>query len=179
MASVDVLGKWKLTASANVTSQIAFDESNEPDPNGVGDWLNGFDEGLVSSATATSGMLLAIKEDGFFTERVTGTPNVNWFDVEGVLCEKVVPFDGAVVEGVERAYLCPVKIPSRAVPENGRYGEAVLRYDDGDTKIADSIHFMHEKLIRTINVVTDELYLDRTVLVYQRSSEPGSTDGTT
>jgi hypothetical protein len=135
----------------------------------VSDWLNGFDASLVATAKATSGMTLSIAADGTFTERVSGKPDVYWFDEEGVLAD-VTPFDGLIVHNVQGSYLRPLNIAKWAIPVDGRYGLAVLRYDDGDTKISDCVRSSDGRLIRTINVVTDELYLDRIVIVYERTN---------
>ena len=43
-----------------------------------------------------------------------------------------------------------------------------LRYDDGYTMIAEWLERSDNRLVRTVNVVTDELYLDRIVMVYQQ-----------
>ena len=45
---------------------------------------------------------------------------------------------------------------------------AVLRYDDGDTKISDGLRLKEGRLLRMVNVVTDELYTDRQLVAYQR-----------
>ncbi|WP_221645468.1 hypothetical protein, partial [Nostoc sp. UCD120] len=59
---------------------------------------------------------------------------------------------------------------SWAVPSD-EVNKKKLRYDDGDTKIADSIEVQGEQLIRTISVVTDELYLDRVIIVYKKANK--------
>jgi hypothetical protein len=164
-----VSGEWHLVASTSTRSEIAFD-GDEPDPQGVSNWLNGSDNALAESAAETSGMVLSISPDGSFTEKVTGEPQVYWFDEEGVLAQGVSPFDGVIAWAADRAYLKPRAIANWAIPEEGRYAPALLRYDDGDTKIADQLRFEGHQLVRTVNVVTDELYLDRIVIIYQRSA---------
>lgn len=167
MASEEVQGEWRLVRSASIKSEIEF-VNDEPHPNGVSDWLNGFDESLVDRASPTSGLTLSISPKGSFTERLSGKPNVYWFDNEGVLQTEVAPFDGVVVGCGQEAYLRPAEIAKWATPEDGEYGRALLRYDDGDTKIADRIRTMGDRLVRVVNIVTDDLYLDRVVIVYER-----------
>jgi hypothetical protein len=168
MALASIQGEWCLVASGSVNSEIAFINDEEPDPNGVSDWLNGIDDTLVDTATATSGLTLSIASDGTFAEHVSGKPEVDWFDAEGILQAEVSPFNGVVVGSDQAVYLRPINIATWASPVEGRYGRAVLRYDDGDTKISDRIRALGDRLIRTVNVVTDELYLDRVVIVYER-----------
>ena len=162
-----MIGEWHLVGSGSASSEIAFINETDPDPNGVSEWLNGFDEALVEAAQPTSGLKLAIAPGGSFAEEASGQPDVNWFDEEGVQSD-VLPFGGTIVESGEVSYFLPVSIPNWATPTDGKYGTAVLRYDDGDTKIANNIRIRTGKLVRTVNVVTDELYLDRVVIIYQR-----------
>jgi hypothetical protein len=169
MASDSLDGRWRATGTCSANSQIKIDLSGVPDPNGVADWLNGFDSGLARDARPTSGLILTIETTaGTFTERLTGDPLVEWFDAEGVLTQGVSPFDGTFISNAQGAYLCPQDVPKWAAPVAGRYGEAILRYDDGDTKIADSLRVVEGRLVRTVNVVTDELYLNRVVIIYER-----------
>ena len=49
-----------------------------------------------------------------------------------------------------------------------RHGHALLRYDDGDTRISDGLRLQGTRLLRTMNVVTDELYTDRQLFAYER-----------
>jgi len=166
---LDIQGEWHLVASASTNSEIEF-IGEEPDPNGITNWLNGFDDTLVDSAKSTSGLVLTIQSDGTFTEVVSGKPEVYWFDEEGVLQTEVTPFNGVVAPSGSANYLRPVDIAKWAKPVEELYSPAILRYDDGDTKISDRVHVNSGKLIRTVNTVTDELYLDRVVIVYGRSA---------
>jgi|GEM_PF-4391016 len=170
MVPENIRGEWRLVASGSINAEIAFINDEEPDPNGVSDWLNGFDHALVAASKPTSGLTLSIAADGTFSEIVSGNPQVYWFDVEGVLESEVIPFSGVVVHNDQASYLRPTSIATWATPVEGRYGLAVLRYDDGDTEISDSVRLVENQLIRTVNVVTDELYLDRIAIVYERIS---------
>ena len=64
---LDIQGEWHLVASASTNSEIEF-IGEEPDPNGITNWLNGFDDTLVDSAKSTSGLVLTIQSDGTFAE---------------------------------------------------------------------------------------------------------------
>ena len=158
-------GTWTLIGSTSINGEISFIDE-EPDPNGVRNWLNGKGAALRDEVEPNSGLTLSIAANGSFTEQVEGDPNVYWFDSEGVLVSEVVPFGGFLKLQGENAYLQPSEIPSRATPDD-EYN-VVLRYDDGDTKICDCINLVGDTLIRTVNVVTDELYLDRVIIVYQK-----------
>ena len=170
MAYQNLEGEWQLISSASTRSEISFINEDEPDPNGVTNWLNGLDDSLLESAKQTSGLVLSIKPDGSFTEVVTGKPEIYWFDAEGVLVDEVTPFNGVTVSSEKCTYLKPDAIAAWAIPVDGLYGESVLRYDDSDTKIADNLRLVDGHLVRTVNVVTDELYLDRVLIKYKRTS---------
>ena len=162
-------GRWNATATCSTSSEIKFSDDDEPDPNEVADWLNAFDDNLVKTATPVSGLVLTIEPAlGAFTEMVIGNPAIEWFDAEGVLAEEVSPFDGTIVCNAQGAYLRPKDVPEWATPVDGRYRAAILRYDDGDTKIADNLRVADGRLVRTVNIVTDELYLNRVIIVYER-----------
>jgi hypothetical protein len=166
MISQDLCGAWCLVGTVSTRSQIAL-INGQPDPRGIEQWLKGVDDRLIETATETSGLLLSISPEASFTEQLTGKPTVYWFDEEGVLAGEVSPFNGVVVQTQQGAYLKPAEIAKFGRPVEGRYGNVVLRYDDGDTKIADGLRRVGAQLIRTVNVVTDELYLDRVVVVYR------------
>ncbi|WP_028102208.1 hypothetical protein [Pseudoduganella violaceinigra] len=165
-----IAGCWELVGSTTINSEIAFVD-DEPDPDGIADWLNGVGDELEESLKSTSGMKLEVAPDGRFSEHLTGQPSVTWFDVEGVLCNSVVPFNGALRRNDEGIYLQPDDIPSWSEHLAANYGNAILRYDDGDTKISDFLRMKDGRLLRTVNVVTDELYTDRVLIAYARCKE--------
>jgi hypothetical protein len=166
MENSKFLGQWVLVGSISVNSEISF-IAEEPDPNGVADWLNGFDASLRDLIKPTTGLRLEIRPDARFTEVMNDKPEMHWFDAEGVL-DDVAAFDGSFVETEQGLYLRPDEISEWAMPTEGQYGQAVLRLDDGDTKISDNLRLSDDYLLRTVNVVTDELYLDRILIVYKR-----------
>ncbi len=164
-----LVGTWLLTGSISLNSQIKFID-DEPDPNGVENWLNGNSNNLIAQVAATEGLTLTISSDGKFFEAITGTPKVYWFDFEGVLQSEVIPFNGHLSFYDSKAFLLLDEPISWAVPSD-EVNKKKLRYDDGDTKIADSIELQGSQLIRTISVVTDELYLDRVIIVYKKANK--------
>jgi hypothetical protein len=164
-----VVGTWILVGSTSINGQIAFLD-DEPDPNGVLNWLNGLGEELEASIKHMTGLELEISQDGRFSEALSGQPKVPWFDVEGVLSNDVAPFNGALTSNDKLVYLQPDGIPRWSVHAQNRYGKAILRYDDGDTKICDSLRLKGDRLLRTVNVVTDELYTNRVLVAYEKRS---------
>lgn len=173
MALEDFQGEWSLIESAAAQSEIEITDDSREEPEGVSAWLNG-GEGIPPVETRkASGLLLSIAADGSFAENVSGSPDVEWFDAEGVLAlpsegHEIVPFSGMLVPRGQEGYLRPAAVVSWAVPNEGQYGSAVLRFDDGSTKIADHIKVVGGRLVRTVSVVTDWLYLHRTFMVYER-----------
>ena len=168
MSIESFVGTWQLIGSTSTKGELAFID-NRPDPNGVKNWLKGKAGELISQINSTSGLTLTINQNATFTEEKEGNPEVNWFSNEGVLESKVVPFDGKVKFQADEAYLYPNEISEWAKPRGRKYGIA-LRYNDGDTIIADNISLIDEKLVRTVNVVTDGMYFDRVVIVYAKKS---------
>ena len=160
------VGTWVLTGSISTNSEVQFIK-DRPDPKGVINWLNGTSQELVEQTKASEGLVLTIAQNKKFEEKKTGDPKVKWFNYEGVESNNVEPFDGQLKLSKSRAYLIADNVPSWAMPEN-RKSTVKLRYDDGDTKIADFLEIINDRLVRTINVVTDELYLDRVIIVYQK-----------
>lgn len=167
MLDPKLTGEWELVASAAIQSEIAS-ASDEPGPQPVAAWLNSYDMVLPADSVATSGLTLSLHPDGSFADRLTGKPRIEWFDAEGVLVPEVSPLVGTTKVAGDTAYLTPRGVPRWAEPIEGRYAPAILRYDDGDTKIADGVRLTADGLVRTVNVVTDELYLTRVVLLYRK-----------
>jgi hypothetical protein len=163
------VGPWRLVGTAQAEGQASL-IGDDSDPAEIDAWLNGDGADLIARLGPASGLALVLLDDGTFSERVTGAPALAWFDREGVLSDDVTPFDGMMIEAGQRAYLRPGEMPSWARPVEGRHGPAVLRYDDGDTKIADGLAIVGAQLLRTVNVVTDELYFTRVVMVYARAA---------
>lgn len=164
--TMDCAGTWRAIGSASTRGEVAF-IGDEPDPNGVHDWLNGDGHMLAGEVQAVDGLVLHIDPSGGFTEQKHGNPPICWFDSEGVQTSEVEPFNGVLSIHADAAYLLSASVQNWAKAVEGRYGPAVLRYDDGDTKICDRIERVGNELLRTINVVTDELYLDRVLIVYR------------
>lgn len=159
----DLVGTWNLIGSLSISSEIQL-TGEDSSTQSVNEWLRGKSDELVDSLESTQGLILTILADGRFVEEKTGNPNVPWYDQEGVLQSEVTPFHGYLRVDPAGAHLMPDDVPSWATPE--QKSGLTLRYDDGDTKISDRIERRDDRLIRTVSVVTDELYLDRTLMVY-------------
>jgi hypothetical protein len=124
-----------------------------------------FDE--ASTAGDASGSLLTIHENGRFCQHGQGSSPVLTYDTDGVQVAGVAEFDGQIHDEGERSFLISDKVPTWAIPKD-LAAQMRIRYDDGDTKVCDSAKFLDGQLVRQISVVTDELYGDRIVLVYNR-----------
>ncbi|EAZ89793.1 hypothetical protein [Crocosphaera chwakensis] len=156
------VGKWVLIGSVFIKSELEF-IGNQPDPNGVNNWLNNSTPQVLKKIESTEDLILIINPDGTFEEEKTGNPKVEWFDCEGVLCSEVKPFSGYINVSKSKFYLMADECPLWAKDEK-------LRYNDGDTKISDTIQISNEQLIRTVSVVTDDMYFDKVVLVYAKTT---------
>lgn len=162
----NLVGTWILIGSILTNSEIKL-IGGEHDSNEVEKWLVGKSYELLNQVEPTEGLTLTITSDGRFEEEKTGYPHVSWFDREGVLQSEVTPFQGYLSFHETNIYFIPADLPSWAMPVD-KESKMKLRYDDGDTKISDCIERQNDRLIRTVSVVTDELYLDRVIIVYQR-----------
>lgn len=148
-------GTWSLTHRAETESEVEF-IGEETDPTGVPRWLEGSGRDLLAEATPCEGLTLIVSAEGEVKESTTGAATFPWFDAEGVLEDKALPFDGHLVLLGDAIRLL---LPGETGP---------LRYDDGDTMIADRFELDGNRLLRSVSVVTDELYLSRHLFVYAR-----------
>lgn len=162
-----MIGIWVLISSLTVESDIPF-VGQEPETDGVNTWLYGNSNELLGQASPTPGLTLRIEPNGVFSEERTDNLKLSWFDEEGVLTETVAPFGGIVNTEGALSYLVLAAPISWATPIEP-LRKARVRYDDNDTVICDKLEVIDGQLIRTMSVVTDELYLNRTVLIYRRA----------
>ncbi len=161
-----IAGVWHLSAWLSANGQVPF-VGDQPAANGVDNWLYGNSNELVAQTKPIQGLTLRINSDGSFTEERTEDLILPWFDREGVLDENVTPFSGVTKKEGEVSYLLLTSPVTWAIPTGaGRVGR--IRYDDGDTIICDKLELLDRRLVRTTNVVTDELYLERVILIYER-----------
>ncbi len=166
MQNNNFTGIWNLDGFFNSCGQFEILEDIEEYRRNYEKWLRGEDYENLENLTEAEGLRLEIKADGTFTESKTGDPQIEWFDEEGVLESNITPFDGVYKIFDERAFLTlqtPSNLSDTDDPER-------IRYDDGDTKICDSLRVIGEDLIRTVSVITDELYTTRVLLRYLKSS---------
>lgn len=159
-------GTWLLTAAISTNGAIPIVDG-ETEEGAVDAWLYGSSHDMLGQTTPAHGLTLSIAADGSFAEEKTSTPALTWFDSEGVLDARVTPFDGVIHTEGSIGYLLLREPISWATPSDPLRATRV-RYDDGDMIICDKLELVGEALVRTMSVVTDELYLDRTVLVYRR-----------
>ena len=118
----------------------------------------------TDDAGEVRGSILAIGADGGFSQSGECDRPILTYDEEGVQVGGVAEFGGIVREDGERGYLLRREVRSPAA----RTAPTRLRWDDGDTRVCDSIRVLGSRLVRAICVVTDECYGDRVVLVYER-----------
>jgi hypothetical protein len=159
-------GIWDLDGSFDENGEFEIIEDEEEYRRIYEQWLRDEDYENLENLNKADGLRLEINADGTFTETKTGNPQIEWFDEEGVLVSKITPFDGIYKIFDDRAFLTlpnPPYLPDTDDPER-------IRCDDGDTKICDSLRIIGEDLVRTVSVITDELYTTRVLLRYTKSS---------
>lgn len=170
---IEFAGRWELSAAA---AQESVDTDYDDGDQVIGDHrvpLDEFNRRWLAGEVFTeeppfaplTGLTLTIAEDGTFTE--TGAATVPWFDDEGVLEPKAIPFDGTVATSPGGVFL----LGSEGL-QNAVFADAAdlrLRIDDGDTGITDLITVDGDRLVRVMSVITDEMYPSRIRLVYRRA----------
>ena len=160
-------GEWELRQYHHLIDEIPYgDEDNSPRLDEIQAWLMGNDDEQIAQSVPRTGLIIRIQANAFSEHAVEFDGLM--FDVSGVQVNDYVPMAGALVERNSLTFLQPDGVPDWAKPE--LIDGPVLRYDDGDTKVSDSLRLVGDKLVRQISVVTDEIYLERIVLVYARVS---------
>jgi hypothetical protein len=158
------IGIWNLFGTFSENGEFEIIEDIEKYRQIYEAWLIAEDYSNLDKLSIVNGLELTINDDGTFTESKTGNPNIDWYDEEGVLDNRVTPFNGVFKVLDNRAFLFPQEIASWAISADSDR----IRYDDSDTKICDSLRIVKGNLIRTVSVITDELYTTRIILGYQK-----------
>jgi len=164
-----LVATWISAKSISTTAEILYKEEfpDRDAPVEIDDWLYGNSYNLLEAAEVTTGLKLKIEAGGAFSEENIGNPQISWFDREGVLDDKVTTYSGVIKIEDGIAYLHLENPKARTIP-NSDLRRARVRYSDGDTIICDKVEIIDKSLVRTISVVTDELYLNRTMLIYEK-----------
>lgn len=155
-------GQWVLAGVAEID---ATGESSGA--TGVEAWLNGSGEPHVVDAMAASGLLLTVIAEGRFTERPEAAPSDGYLQDQAQI-ETASPVEGVLTSSGPVRYLRPQAITAWAVPAQENTGSTALFFEDGGTKIADSIQISGSQLIRTVNMAAADGHLTRLVLIYVR-----------
>jgi hypothetical protein len=170
---IEFAGRWELAAAAAEESpDTDYDDGDLV----IGDhrvplgefnrrWLAGEVFTVEPPLAPLTGLTLTIAGDGTFTER--GAAAVPWFDEDGVLEPKAVPFDGTLATSPAGTFLLGPEGLQNAVFADA--ADLRLRIDDGDTGITDLITVDGDELTRVMSVITDELYPSRIRLAYRRA----------
>lgn len=161
-------GEWELVGYQHRTDEIEYDDGDDgPRVTEIHAWLLGAEltSASLEAAPPRTGLQLAI-QSGAFRESVENFSEL-MFDESGVQVNDYQPMSGqlAIINSV--AFLVPEGVPDYAKPEPAE--DMVVRYDDGDTLVCDSLRVVNGMLVRQTSVVTDEIYLERMLLVYRRA----------
>ena len=160
-------GEWQLQRYHHVVAEIPWgDEDDAACAVAIQAWLIGNSDEQIPDAVPRTGLIMKI-QGKTFSEEVVEFDGL-MFDVCGIQVNNYVPMKGTVVDRDGQMVLDPEGVPDWATP-NGKV-DSVLRYDDGDTKCCDNLRLLNDKLVRQISVVTDQIYLERILLVYGRVS---------
>ncbi len=168
----DVVGIWQLVAAISIDCEIPIMDI-PAHTSAIDAWLYGNSHQLIRQAPLNYGLSLQINVDATFTETGTNTLSFTWFDAEGVLTEPAIPFDGVINLDGDDLYFHATLSDGYTDPVRGHR----VRYDDGDTIVCDRAKLVQHRLVRTMSVVTDELYGDRSILIYQKMNQPITVPG--
>ena len=165
MTSEPLVGTWRSLGTVSYRRELQFIDGR-PDPMGVVNWLNGKGDSSIAEITPALGLTLTITPTDDFREQKQGEPDIKWFNAAGELSPNVLPFSGKLSRHNSKVYLIADNVPqwaqSPSKPKRHRYA-------DGDTTITDLLEIKANKLVRTVNVVTDLMYFDRVIIVYQQA----------
>lgn len=153
-------GHWQLVGYGYINDELSLIDG-EPGNDEIRSWLKG-SEGFPQDVTAATG--LGFLTDGSkFSETASAFSNL-MFDREGVQVNDYQPMSGRLHFAGDVGFILPDGVPDFALPKIEN--DIASRYSDGDTVVCDSLRRVGNDLIRQISAITDELYLDRMVLVY-------------
>jgi hypothetical protein len=157
-------GQWELVGAASAATSIGF-----VPPSFEVEFAQLSREALelVPKIEPTSGLSLKIMNSDRFMQVVSGHPNVTWYDVEGMLENQVIPFDGSCTMTDNRLYLIADQRPNWAISKD-KTRQKFFRYDDGDTVVCDFVELIQGQLHRTVNVLTYSLYKSQILMVFER-----------
>jgi hypothetical protein len=161
------VGNWFLAGTYSENGQFEIIEDDEKYRRNYESWLIAEDYSNLDKLVGVEGLHLTINEDGTFTESKIGDSQIGWiewFDEEGVSDSNTTPFSGIYKIFDNRAFLTVEDMSSWAISNDPER----IRRDDGDTKICDSLRLVEGKLIRTVSVITDELYSTRVIYSYKK-----------
>ena len=163
-----IIGTWSLVSASDVENGQLPVEGWQPGD--VSEWLYN-DEGdePIGKVEPQSGLTLRIGADGTFAEIKTGEPRFLCYDRDGVQEDSIIPFDGIVKYEGASGYLL-LEEPSEEAISLDPLRAFRARCDDGDTIICDKVRLRNDLLVRTVSVVTDELYTERMLFIFGRES---------
>lgn len=175
MTHDEFVGTWSLVASKHISNmQFEVDEDNEDwevSSEEVVEWLRGRALTDLVDLNDDSGLKLFINEDLSFTEVKSGSSNIITLNAEGVHSNSSdrEDFFGIIKVFGEQYFIEPIQFPAYVeMSDQYTYGIHTRVFDDC---YATDRLFIHDgKLIRVVNQITDMLYLDRLIYVYEKEA---------
>ena len=158
-------GDWELVGYAYINDELPLVDG---EPRGIDSqsWLLGSLE-PPQNASDRSGLRLIISGSRF-SEAVAEFPEL-MFDIEGIQVNDYRPMTGNIHSIENLGFLLPDGVPEYAAPPVN--SAVASRYADGDTIVCDTIRRSGNDILRQVSVITDELYIDRVVLVYRCATD--------
>jgi hypothetical protein len=161
-------GRWKLAGYQYVNDELELN-NKVADQLKAEQWLKGEFKLDSIKLKVVSGSELTVKDAKYFDKLMVEKPQVLMYDLEGVETDEFPVMDGQLHtnQAGDIMYCRPNKMPKI---DNFTYPNCsiIVRYDDGDTVICESFQVKNNKLYRITSVITDELYLSRSILEYEK-----------
>lgn len=161
----DFDGNWELTRYGSDTAEIAYDDTDDgPRETEIRAWLIGNEVSMIGNSLPQTGLRITIEQNRF--EESVFRFDELMFDVDGVQVNDYQPMSGNLSISERVAFMAPDESDKPASLDGT--GAKAVRYDDGDTKVCDTLRLSGQMLVRQTSVVTDEIYLERMLLIYRR-----------
>ncbi|QDT18117.1 hypothetical protein [Alienimonas californiensis] len=173
MSGVEALvGQWTLIAAVQITDELPVEDEGVAGgrPPEMAAWLRGDGGDLAPNGSPAAGLTLTVRADGRFEERFLRAAElgvtVEFYDRHGIATLPPEPFDGRLRTIDGKAWAAPTGDGPPLIASD----DSPVRYDEGDTVVSEQFSVREGRLLRTQNVVTDELYLSRSVFIYDRAT---------
>lgn len=173
MKDKELFGIWTLVCSNHVSNlEFQIDEDDEDwevSDEAIKSWLSHTETGDITSFQRDKGLKLTISKDMSFSEVRVGDSEIMILDEEGVqlVSSEFDVFNGFVRNYQGKYFIEPREFPGYAEMDDQFSYDVHTRVFD-DSLVTDHVFIQDGHLVRVVNQITDLLYLDRFIYVYEK-----------